>query len=298
MWSLFENGARRLSAPSPQPGSASRLLILAAALFFASPGFGYDAPPSPAPSFWDPSRRLEKPDMSSLKQLRFVTEDDYPPFNFALQSGEIVGFNVDLARAICEELEISCTIQRRRWDLLISALNDDSADAAIASLARTPENRAHADFTAPYYVTPGRFVTLAESVLTDATPEALDDRSIAVIAGSAHEAYLKAYFPKAHVMSFETSALAKRALKGGRVHALFGDAISLSLWLNGAEAGGCCVFKGGPYVDERLFGDGVGIAVKKGGTPLRRALDYALARLAQRGAYAEIYLKYFPVSPF
>ncbi|MGZ9410061.1 MAG: transporter substrate-binding domain-containing protein, partial [Methylocystis sp.] len=50
--------------------------------------------------------------------------------------------------------------------------------------------------------------------------------------------------------------------------------------------------------DPKYFGEGVGIAVKKGNAPLRRALDYALSRLAQRGVFAELYLKYFPVGPF
>ncbi len=236
--------------------------------------------------------------MSGLTQLRFVTEDDYPPFNFALGSGEIVGFNVDIARAICKELELTCTIQRRAWDLLVSALDDGGADAVIASLASTQENRRRVDFTAPYYLSPGRFATLKDNVLLDATPETLGDRLVAVVAGSAHEAYLKAYFPNAKLSAFETVALARRALKTGRVNALFGDAISLSFWLNGVEAEGCCIFKGGPYLDDRFFGEGVGVAVKKGATNMRLAIDYALARLAQRGIYAELYLKWFPISPY
>ena len=269
----------------------------AAFLLGAAPAPTGDAPSAP-PSFWDPGGRLEKPDLGPMKQLRFVTEDDYPPFNFALESGELAGFNVDLARAICEELGLSCTIQRRRWDLLVPALNDNQADAAIASMASTAENRARVDFTAPYYMTPGRFAMRADSPLTDSTPEALGDRSVAVVAGSAHEDYLKAFYPQARLERFETAAQARQALKNGKVNALFGDAISLSFWLNGSEANGCCAFRGGPYLDARYFGEGVGVAVKKGATPLRRALDYALARLAQRGVYSELYLKYFPVSPF
>ena len=250
------------------------------------------------PSFWDPARRLQKPDLGGLKQLRFVTEDDYPPFNFALPDGELTGFNVELARAICEELEIACTIQRRKWDLLIPALNDNSADAIVASLASTPENREQVDFTDPYYLTPGRFVALKSAVLPEATPEALSDRKVAVVAGTTHEAYLKTFFPNTEIVPFETVEAARAALKTGRVNALFGDAISLAFWLNGAEADGCCIFKSGPYVDSRFFGEGVGVAVKKGANPLRRALDYALARLARKGVYSELYLKYFPIGPF
>jgi polar amino acid transport system substrate-binding protein len=294
-------GRSRTEAKAALRASARIWLLACAALAMlglsCEPAFA-DTTESPAPSFWDPARRLEKPDLSGIKQIRFVTEDDYPPFNFALKSGEIVGFNVDLARAVCEELEVPCTIQRRQWDLLVAALSDGSADAVIASLAQSAENRALVDFTAPYYVTPGRFVTLKDSVLTEATPETLDDRLVAVVSGSAHEAYLKTFFPKTRLATFENAPLARRALKAGRAHALFGDAISLSFWLNGVDAEDCCVFKGGPYIDPNFFGDGVGVAVKKGATQLRRALDYALVRLAQRGVYAELYLKYFPVSPF
>ncbi len=286
-----------------------RLLALVTSLFFcallseaalcaSALAEAAGAEESVPPSFWDPARRLQKPDLGGLKQLRFVTEDDYPPFNFALPNGELTGFNVELARAICEELEISCTIQRRKWDLLIPALNENAADAVVASLASTPESREQVDFTDPYYLTPGRFVALSSAVLPAATPEALADRKVAVVAGSTHEAYLKTFFPKTEIVAFETPDAARAALKNGRVNALFGDAISLSFWLNGADADGCCVFKSGPYVDARFFGEGVGVAVKKGADPLRRALDYALARLARKGVYSELYLKYFPIGPF
>ena len=67
------------------------------------------------------------------------------------------------------------------------------------------------------------------------------------------------------------------------------------MWLAGEESGDCCVFKGGPYTESRYFGEGVGIAVRKEDADLRRAMDWALARLAARGVYAEIYAKYFPV---
>lgn len=253
--------------------------------------------PAP-PSFWDSNRTLEKPDLSGVRQIRFLTEDDYPPFNFLAADGQVAGFNVDLARAICVELDIPCTIQRRSWELLIPSLNDNSGDAIIASLAINGDTRQQVDFTTPYFLTPGRFVMRADTTLKSASPAALDDRRIAVVAGSRHEAFMKAFYPKATLVPFETPALARNALKAGRVQAHFGEAVALSYWLNGAEADGCCAFKDGPFTDPRFFGEGVGIAVKKGNNQLRRALDYALARLARRGAFGEIYLKYFPIGPF
>ncbi|WP_255608561.1 transporter substrate-binding domain-containing protein [Methylosinus sp. Sm6] len=272
----------------------SLLLALVALPPFAAAGRAAE----PAPSFWDPGRKLEKPDLSTIKQIRFLTEDDYPPFDFALPDGTIAGFNVDLARALCEELEVACTIQRRRWDLVIAALEDGGGDAAVASMAVTDEARKAVDFTAPYYTTPGRFVIRKDSLLPAATPAGLEDRTVAVAEGSAHEAFLQAFFPKARLATFPTAQQARAALKDGRVHAMFGDAISLSFWLNGQEAGDCCQFKGGPFTDPRFFGDGVGIAVKRNNVALRRALDYALARIAQKGVYSELYLKYFPIGPY
>jgi polar amino acid transport system substrate-binding protein len=273
-----------------------RLVVACLALMLGPPAARAEA--ATPPSFFDPHRPLQKPDLYRIRQIRFLTEDDYPPFNFLQADGQLAGFNVDLARLICAELDLPCTIQRRSWELLAPSLADNSGDAVIASMAINDETRKQVDFSAPYFLTPGRFAVPADSTLPAATPEAIADRKVSVVAGSRHEAFLKAFYPSAEIVAFETPALARNALKTGKVAAHFGDAISLSFWLNGAEAGGCCAFKDGPFTDPRYFGEGVGVAVKKGNEPLRRALDYALARLDRRGALGELYLKYFPVGPF
>ncbi len=272
-------------------------LMLAAAIASGAARAGSPAGQSP-PSFWDPNRMPEKPDLSAARQIRFLTEDDYPPFNFQTPDGQLGGFDVELARAICAELAATCTIQRRGWDLLLPSLADNSGDAVIAAMAINDETRSQVDFTAPYFLTPGRFVLRRDSLLKDIAPNKLGDRSVSVVAGSRHEAFLAAFYPRVTRVAFETPALARTALKAGRVQAHFGDATTLSYWLNGSEAGDCCEFRGGAFVDPRFFGDGLGVAVKKGNLPLRRALDYALARLARRGVFGEMYLKYFPVGPF
>src|ERR1044071_7143680 len=74
------------------------------------------------PSFWDPKRRQERPELPASTVIRFLTATDYPPFNFAGSDGNPTGFNVDLARAICEELKVGCTVQMRRFDTLADAL--------------------------------------------------------------------------------------------------------------------------------------------------------------------------------
>ena len=80
-----------------------------------------EAAPQAVPGFWDPRRRPDRPDLSRLTVIRFLTETDYPPFNFTGPDGNPAGFNVDLARAICDEIKVTCTIQMRRFETLIDA---------------------------------------------------------------------------------------------------------------------------------------------------------------------------------
>jgi len=103
---------------------------------------GTEAAPQAVPGFWDPRRRPERPDLSRLTVIRFLTETDYPPFNFTGPDGNPAGFNVDLARLLCDEIKVSCTIQMRRFETLLDAITSNRGDAIIASLAVTPQLRA------------------------------------------------------------------------------------------------------------------------------------------------------------
>jgi polar amino acid transport system substrate-binding protein len=247
------------------------------------------------PSFWDPALQLERPDLTGLRAIRFLTDDDYPPLNFALADGSLAGFNVEIARAVCEELQVGCTIQARRWDTIVDSLLEGKGDAIVASIAATPAALAKIDFTQPYYRTPARFVTRKDSELRDATPSTLAGKTIGVVAGSAHKAYLDAFFPGIVERTYPDAAALYEALRSRSLDAAFGDGLSLAIWLNGAASDDCCLFKGGPYAESRFFGEGVGIALRKEDVTLRRALDWALAKLAARGVYAELYLKHFPI---
>ena len=273
------------------------LAIFCAALFAS--GYAAAQPKDPSvfiPGFWDPKHRPEKPDTSRMGVIRFLTEDDYPPFNFKGPNGQVTGFNVDLARALCNELGATCTIQVRRFNTLLDALDKNQGDAVIASVAITPQNRERADFTDRYYRTPARFVARKEVPLDRVTPEALAGKKAGVVAGSAHEAYLRAFFPEMTVRSYPNVETAFAALKRAETDLYFGDGITIAFWLNGSGSGGCCVFRGGPFTESHYFGEGVGIAVKRGNDPLRRALNYALFQLWEKGIYADLYLRYFPIS--
>ena len=83
---------------------------------------------------------------------------------------------------------------------------------------------------------------------------------------------------------------ARAALRRGEVDLLFGDGISLAFWLNGTDSAGCCVFRGGPYLESRFFGEGIGIAVRRGNDLLRQAFNWALFRLWEKGRFTDLWL--------
>ena len=250
------------------------------------------------PGFWDPRRRPERPDLTRIQSIRFLTDVDYPPFDYAGQDGNPIGFNVNLARLICDEIKTACTIQARPFDTLLDALNDNKGDAVIASIAATAETRVRADFSDPYYRTPARFVARVDSPVGDVLPELVAGKKIAVVVGTAHEAYLREMFTQADVRPYASAEAARTALKYKQVDLLFGDGIALSFWINGTDSGGCCAFRGGPFLDSRFFGEGVGIAVKRGNDTLRQAFNWALFRQWEKGSYTDLWLRYFPISPF
>ena len=132
----------------------------------------------------------------------------------------------------------------------------------------------------------------------EVTPIGLESRRVGVVRGTAHEAYIKAFFRDCIVDVFESAEVARDALKDGKVEALFDDAISLSLWMNGTNAKGCCEFRGGPFNEPVYFGDGVGIAIRKGDRELKRLLDAAIKRVRESGRQEEIFVKYFPLKAY
>jgi polar amino acid transport system substrate-binding protein len=247
------------------------------------------------PSFVDAGAARTRPVLDPGTTIRFVTTTDYPPFDFPDPHGTLVGFNVDLAKALCSELQVPCTIQARGWSDLVPALKNNEADAVIASQKITAAARRDVAFTWPYYKTPARFVTRTGSAADVPTPSALKGRTVAAEGGTAQEAYLRTFFPGVTVVVYPTAAAAHAALKDGKVDALFADGIEAALWLGSDDAAGCCAFRGGPFTESRYFGEGAGIALRPADADLRRALNDALARITTSGVYADLYLKWFPL---
>jgi polar amino acid transport system substrate-binding protein len=250
------------------------------------------------PNFWDPRARPEKPDLTGFRTVRFLVDGDFPPLDFTAPDGSPTGFSVELARAACEQLVLTCTIQVRRFDTLLESLSDRGGDVVAAGLSIDAALRQRFAVTHPYFKLPARFAVKKGRDLPAPGEAPLKGRSIAVVAGTAHEAFAKAFFQEAAVKGLPDRGAGEAALRRGDVDYLFADGLSLALWIGGTDAADCCAFAGGPFLESRYFGEGIGFVLRKDDEILRRALDYALQRLWDNGKYAELYLRFFPVSPY
>ncbi|WP_279479048.1 transporter substrate-binding domain-containing protein [Aureimonas sp. SK2] len=254
----------------------------------------------PTPNFWDQGQRFAEPNLSARARIRFLTSVDFAPFNFLDQRGRLAGFHVDLARTICEELDIAarCQIEARPFTELGDLLTAGDGEAVIAGLAINADNRSRFAFTHPFFRYPARFVTLAGQPMDAELRSGLAGVRVGVVSGSAHEAMLRSFFPQAEVVGLPTRDEALAALRAERVRAVFGDGVGLSFWLSSEAAADCCAFAGGPYLSDHFLGEGLAIAVKPEDEDLRAAFDYAIGRIVASGRMSELLLRYFPVSAF
>ncbi|RDE08909.1 transporter substrate-binding domain-containing protein [Pelagibacterium lacus] len=240
----------------------------------------------------DPDARDDVFDPAEIPALRFLTTDDFPPFNYADANGRLVGFHVDLANAICLRLGARCTIQAWPWNQAQDALADNQGDALIAGLDITRDAAERFDFTRIYLQLPARFVAPKDSA-QDFRPGAIGGR-VGVLAGSPHAELAETSLPQAEIVGFESDFAALEALEAGEIGYYFGDAVRASFWLN--ENPDCCGFAGEAYFRPDLFGAGFAMAVPSGLDNVRLALNWALIRLQREGRLDELYLRWFPVS--
>ncbi|MDF2597821.1 transporter substrate-binding domain-containing protein [Methylobacterium brachiatum] len=283
-------------------------MVVLTALLWAGSGPASAAPPAPTqaatpavtvPNFWNPRSRGERVEAPQTgRAIRFLTDDEFPPLHFAGPDGNPTGFAVELARAVCEKLTITCTVQARRFDTLLDALDGRQGDVIAAAVPLTATLREKFLATRPYFRWPARFAARTDKGLPVPSAAALAGRSVGVMGGSAHAAYLKAFFPKAVPKEFLDLAAAEGALKRGEIDYLFADGLNLALYVGGQEADNCCALIGGDYLENRYFGEGIGLITRQEDAALSRALDDALQRVWDDGKYTELYLRFFPVSPF
>lgn len=238
------------------------------------------------------------PDVRKLGPVRFLTEGDFPPFSYLDAKGTLAGFTVELTDAVCREMRLACEFAVKPWNEIAPAIARGEGDAVIAGIRITPANAKIFDFTRPIYRPVARFAVRNQFKVKPPYVRTLAGKRIGVMAGSAHEAWLKETFTHSNIRPFKTQDEAMQALRTGAIDAMFDDAVRLMFWLAGSEAHDCCRLAEGAFVDEATFSPPMTITVARGNERLLAALDYGLDRLQQNGTYAAIFRRYFPASPW
>ncbi len=227
------------------------------------------------------------------KKIKIATEGAYPPFNEVGPDGKLKGFDIDIARALCEKLGAECELVQQDWDGIIPALLAKKYDAIVASMSITEERKKRVDFTDKYYQTPARFVRKKGSAI-EITKEGLKGKKVGVQRATIHDNYLTDnYGDSVEIVRYGTQDEANLDMLAGRVDLLLADSIALLEGFLNTEKGKGYEFVGPELRDKRWFGEGAGIAVRKEDADLKEALNKALAAIRADGTYQAIMRRYF-----
>ena len=153
-------------------------------------------------------------------KLRIGTEGAYPPFNMIDSSGEVTGFDIDIAKALCEEMKVECEFVTQDWDGIIPALLAGQFDAIIASMSITDERKEKVDFTNKYYNTGPAIAVANDSAITEATDAGLAGKALGAQSSTTHSNYAEAKFPSADLKLYPTPDEYKLDIASGRVDAV------------------------------------------------------------------------------
>lgn len=230
---------------------------------------------------------------SSTDRLRVATEGAYPPFNFVDDSGTLKGFDVDIAKALCNQLHADCTFQAVPWNQIIEGLEGDKYDLVVASMAYTKERAERMEFSAPYYRSHSVLIGDSEK-FTDSAPAALAGVRIAAAEGTIQADYAKQAYKESITVLAKDQPSAQELLAGKKADLLIGDAIELLSFMQtpeGSEYG----YVGDPISSDFLQSS-AHITARKGNSALVLKVNEALKQIKLNGVYDKINDQYFPFS--
>ncbi|WP_213991970.1 arginine ABC transporter substrate-binding protein [Sodalis sp. dw_96] len=223
----------------------------------------------------------------AAQTIRFATEASYSPFEFVDANNTIQGFDIDLANALCKEMQAQCTFTNQAFDSLIPSLKFRRFDAVISGMDITPERLQQVSFSQPYYENSAIFIA-QKGKFTDLA--SLKGKRVGMQNGSTHQKFLLDKHPEITAVPYDSYQNAVLDLKNGRLDAVFGDSAVVNEWLT-KDADLATV--GDKITDKAYFGTGLGIAVRQNNTALVDQFNTALNKVRQNGTYQTIYQKWF-----
>lgn len=228
------------------------------------------------------------------KPLRIGIEAAYPPFAFKTPEGKISGFDYDIGEALCAEMKVKCLWIEQEFDGLIPALKVRKVDAILSSMTITDERKKSVDFTSKYYQTPVKLAMKAGSVVNDPLVD-LKGKKVGVQRASIYDRFATEVFAPAgvEVVRYSSQNEIFLDLSTGRLDATLADSVNIDDGFLKTDAGKGFAFVGPDYTDVKYFGEGAGIAVRKGEKALADNINAAIAAIRANGKYQEVQDKYF-----
>ncbi|PNK61086.1 ABC transporter substrate-binding protein [Psychrobacter sp. FDAARGOS_221] len=225
---------------------------------------------------------------SSAETIRIATESSYKPLSYTDAAGNMIGFEIDLINALCDQMQATCEVSSQEWDGLIPGLQAKKFDAIFAGMSITPERLEKVDFSDPYLE--NGLVLVAKKGEDISVDDDFSAIPVGVQRATIAAQYVEESHPEAEVSLYDTQENAYLDLSSGRIRALFSDKVTAASWLSSDE-GQAFEQKG----DEFKTDDKMGIAVRKGDALVEK-FNTALAEIRENGKYNEIAAPYFGTS--
>lgn len=233
---------------------------------------------------------------SAVERLRIATEGAYPPFSFINEQDQLVGFDVDIAQALCRVLKTECEIIAVPWKELLPGLVAGRYEVIVASMAKTPERERQAEFTNSYYRARNVFIGNSKKQrMTEVTPKTARGKILATQDGTTYANYLRTHFQATTTLKLTTTLTeAFILLARGDVDLVMTDNLSAFEFLRSSTGQELDII--GPPLPTNEISESAYIQVRKGNTRLRDALNAALHTLWLDGTYQRVNARYFPFS--
>ena len=237
---------------------------------------------------------------ASADTLRVGMECTYAPFNYRTESGELAGYDVDVAKGVAEIIGAELDFVCQQWDGMIPALLANKFDLIVASMSITDSRLEKIDFSSPYRDSVGRLVGKSGADLNlfdpsgNPIPENFAGLRIGLERASTYESWFNARLPDADIVLYDGSEPLYLDLVNGRVDAIMTNPMKAHLRFLTQEEGSGFEFVSPAISEVEFFGIGVGIGLRQGQPELKARLDDAIKQLINDGKLTEYALKYFP----
>ena len=252
--------------------------------------------------------------------IKIGTEGAYPPWNAKDSAGNLVGFEIDLAKELCKIAKYECTIVEQDWDGMIPALVMRKFDVIMAGMSITEErlkainfSQGYADEVASFAVmkgsslenieTPETLSLSKKSAIVKKTlktlSEALDGKTIGVQTGTIFQNFLESGdVGNVKVKVYKTQDEVNLDLASGRIDASLAAAVAHADY---AEKSKKSVTLIGPTLSGGIFGNGVGIGTRKANNSeigkrdakILKDFNNAINKARQKGVISKLAIKHF-----